>query len=419
MRKRGLKLLAVGILSIVCLTGCGQKNETENKVQQESKKVQDVSLTMWGSKDDHQLLTTMIDSFNEKYKDQVKLNVTLEAINEGECKTTIFADVSKAGDIFAFADDQLMELAAAGLIEPIANADQIKKQNSDSSIEAASINGSLYAYPMTADNGYFMYYNKKYLKEDDVKTLDKMLSVAASKNKKVTMDWSSGWYLYSFFGNTGLELGINEDRITNFCNWNAKTGDIKGTDIGNAMLTIANHAGFANKGDDGLIAGAKDGSVIAGVSGVWSANALQEIWGNDYAAVKLPTYTCAGKQVQMSSFAGYKMLGVNSYSKNSKWAAKLAEWITNQENQELRFTERGQGPSNKDAASSDKVKESPAIQALIQQSEFSMLQRVGANYWTPVSVFADSLLKKKATKANMQSLMDTMVKKITAKITDQ
>ena len=35
------------------------------------------------------------------------------------------------------------------------------------------------------------------------------------------------------------------------------------------------------------------------------ATQLEEIWGDDLGAVKLPTYTCAGQQVQMSSYAGF------------------------------------------------------------------------------------------------------------------
>lgn len=66
--------------------------------------------------------------------------------------------------------------------------------------------------------------------------------------------------------------------------------------------------GFGNMVDADFVAGVQDGSVIAGVSGVWNATELEKVWGVDYAATKLPTYTCAGEQVQMSSFAGYKML---------------------------------------------------------------------------------------------------------------
>ena len=84
---------------------------------------------------------------------------------------------------------------------------------------------------MTADNGYFMYYNKDYFTEEDVKSLDKMLSVAQAAGKKVAMEFNSGWYLYTFFGNTGLEFGINDDGVTNYCNWNATDGAIKGVDV--------------------------------------------------------------------------------------------------------------------------------------------------------------------------------------------
>ena len=44
----------------------------------------------------------------------------------------------------------------------------------------------------------------------------------------------------------------------------------------------------------------------------------------------------------MSSFTGYKMMGVNAYSKYPEWAAKLADWLTNEENQTIRFEERNQ-----------------------------------------------------------------------------
>ena len=46
---------------------------------------------------------------------------------------------------------------------------------------------------MTADNGYFMYYDKKFIfSADDVKSLDKMMSVAASSGKKFAMDLIRG-----------------------------------------------------------------------------------------------------------------------------------------------------------------------------------------------------------------------------------
>ena len=112
------------------------------------------------------------------------------------------------------------------------------------------------------------------------------------------------------------------------------------------------------------------------------------------------------------------MIGVNAYSKQKNWAAKLAEWITNEENQTLRFETRGQAPSNEKVAESEMLNQSQAIQALIAQAEFSSLQRVGNNYWRSVEEFGKKLINNKVSKENMQNQMDILVKGITLKIVD-
>ena len=116
----------------------------------------------------------------------------------------------------------------------------------------------------------------------------------------------------------------------------------------------------------------------------------------------------------MASFKGYKMLGVNAYSKYPEWAAKLADWLTNEENQTLRFEERGQGPSNINAAASDAVNQSPAIQAVLAQSEYGKLQRVGNAYWTPCSNFGNTMAAGNPTNQDLQEIMDTLAEGISA-----
>ena len=44
------------------------------------------------------------------------------------------------------------------------------------------------------------------------------------------------------------------------------------------------------------------------------------------------------------------------------------------------------------AAASEEVQSSPAIAALLAQSEFSQLQRVGGNFWQPVTDFTAAML---------------------------
>ncbi len=264
------------------------------------------------------------------------------------------------------------------------------------------------AYPLTADNGYFLYYNKAYLTQEDVQSLDRMLEAAAQAGKLVSMDWSSAWYVYAFFGNTGLEVGLNQDGLTNYCTWNSSDGPIRGVDVAQAMLDIAASPAFSDRPDLEFLDGVRDGTVIAGISGVWNAVAVEEVWGGDMGAAKLPTYTCAGRQVQMASFSGCKLVGVNAYSEHPDWADRLAQWIASEENQRLRFEMRGQGPANASAASSSQVQSSPAIAALLEQSNYSQLQRVGGKFWDPVAEFSASMSQGNPSGASLQVQLDRM-----------
>lgn len=420
MKKRIYALFMIAVMICMTVVGCstssqGEK-ETETKENQQSSSDGVVKLTVWAEEANWETMNKMIESFKEKYKNEATFEIELVQASEAETKKLLLGDVHNGADVFIFADDQLSPLVASGAISPVPNADEIKSANTAESVSAATINDVLYAYPMTADNGYFLYYNKNYLSEEDVQTLDGILKVAAETGKKFTMDWTSGWYLYAFFGNTGLDFGINDDGVTNHCNWNTTEGDIKGVDIAQALLNIAANPGFMNAGDDALLAGANDGSVIAGVSGVWNEVEIRKAWGDDYGAVKLPTYTCAGQQIQMASFTGYKMMGVNYYSENKEWAHKLAAWFTNEENQTLRFVDRSQGPSNINAAASDEVTKVPAIQAVIAQSEFGVLQRVGNSYWAAITEFGTTMADGNPKGTALQEIMDKLVESITASV---
>ncbi len=410
MRKRICGFL-LSLLYITVFMGCG----LEEKTDLENTQPQKVELVVWGAEEDAELMNQIIQNFQAKYQGQADFHILFEVQGESQCKDVLIGGLEDGADVFTFADDQLNALAAAGALDPIENAGEIRNRNLSSTVEAATVNNQLYAYPLTADNGYFLYYNKQYITEEQMKTLDGILEAAAANNKLFTMDWSSAWYVYSFFGNTGLQVGLNDDGITNYCTWNQTDGDIRGIDVAQAMLEIAGNSGFSSRTDQEFLNGVRDGSVIAGVSGVWNCVAIKEIWGEDTGVAKLPTYSCNGDQIQMASFSGCKLIGVNAYSEHLEWASKLAEWITNEENQRLRFKMRGQGPSNIIVADSTEISQSPEIAALLEQSEFSQLQRVGGKFWDPVSKFAGSMAAGNPSGQDLQEQLDEMVEGVCAR----
>lgn len=425
------RAIVVPLAASVLLAGCGNAGKTtsgtasgstgqdsasSSVATEESSYLVDNNpglLIVSGAPEDQDLIMEIGANFKKQYPD-CPYTVSATAIGESTIKDNVLSDVQNAPDVFTFADDQLSALVAGGILTPVEN-DDISSRNIEASVDAASVNDKLYAYPLTADNGYFLYYNKSALSEDDVKTLDGILKKAADSKKKFTMDFTSGWYLYAFYGNTDMTVGLNDDGLTNYCTWNATDTAITGLDVAESLEKIAANKGFQAGGDDILTAGANDGSVIAGVSGVWEEQALKDAWGDNLGATKLPTYTAAGKQVQMASYAGYKLVGVNSFSPKKQWADKFADFFTNEENQTLRFTERGQGPANKNAAASGDVGESIAIQAVIAQSEFASLQRISGKFWDPVSEYGNEII---AGKKITQKRLDTLVKGITAGVSE-
>lgn len=152
--------------------------------------------------------------------------------------------------------------------------------------------------------------------------------------------------------------------------------------------------------------------ICAGISGTWVAAALKERLGDNYAAAKLPTFTVDGEQVQMGSFLGCKIIGVNTQTQYPVEAMDLAEYLTSEAAQIRRYEVRGYGPSNLNAAASEAVSADVALSALAAQSEFGVSQHVLGAFWTPAEAFGAEL--EAHSEADLQTLLDQFVSQVTA-----
>jgi len=367
-----------------------------------------VTLKVWGAQEDQALLGELIEGFKTANPDKT-WDITLGVVGEPDAKTRYLEDPAAAADVFAFANDQLIDLVNAdALYEVTRNKDAIVAANSAGSVESATLDGVLYGYPMTADNGYFLYYDKSVLTEEDVLTLDGILAKANAAGKKVLMDVSNGWYVASFFLGAGCTLTLDAEG-NQVCDFNSE----KGVAVGEAIRAFCADPAFLT-GDDSVIQGGMGDTICAAVTGVWNAEALQNKLGDNYAACKLPTFTCAGEQVQMGSFIGTKLIGVNTQTEYPVEAMMLAEYLTNEAAQEKRFAMRQLGPTNLNVAASDAVKANVALAGLAAQSAYGTSQKlVLGTYWTPAEAFGLAMETKSTD--DMQTLLNSMVAQITAK----
>ena len=113
-----------------------------------------VSLKVWASEEDQALTTELLEKFKETYPD-VTFDIQLGSESESTAKDTILADVEASADVFAFADDQINEMVAAGALQEVSATYtyDVANANAAGSVEAATVDGKLYSYTMKANNG--------------------------------------------------------------------------------------------------------------------------------------------------------------------------------------------------------------------------------------------------------------------------
>jgi len=389
-----LLLAMLMLLMTLSLVAC----QAEEPVEE----VKDVTLKVWGAQEDQEMLTGMIEEFKAA-NPGTNWTIELGVVGEPDARTKYLEDPEAAADVFAFPNDQVMDLVNAGaLYEVTINKDAIVAANIQSAVDSATVDGKLYGFPMTADNGYFMYYDKSVFTEEDVKSLDKMLEVAGAAGKSVFFDVSNGWYIASFFIGAGNKFEMVDGKQV--LDFNNETG----VKVGEAIKAFTANSAFLT-GDDNVLKAGFGTTIAAGVSGTWNAGDISTILGANYGATKLPEFNLGGVQTQLGSFAGFKLMGVNSLTMYPEEAFALAEFLTIEANQIKRFEVRKLGPANKNAASNEAVLADVALSALAQQAPFAMSQNsVAGTYWGPAEAFGLALENKDYT-MSIQEMLDALV----------
>lgn len=417
----------------VMMVGCSSNNSSDNSSSTGSGSAADssaassnggdstgsgeaVNLTVWGPQEDQELLKQMCDAFAAANPDKT-YTFTYGVVSEADAQKEVVKDISAAADVFAFASDQTAILVNAGALYRVTkNKDEIVAENSESSISAASIDGELYGYPYVSDT-YFMYYDKSKLSEDDVKSIEGIMSKdIEGVTTNFAFNTDDGWYQSGFFFGAGCKLFGEDGTDPTQCDFNNERGYM----VGEYLIDLVANPKYGANFDDSLVkAGFAEGTLAAAVSGVWNAGEIQASLGDNYAATKLPEFTLSnGETVQMGSMANFKIMGVNSETKNPLDAMALAEWLTNKDNQKTRFEVRSYAPTNVElAGDTDTMNSNIAVGALAQQAQYATVQTSISqcqNFWTPAEAFGQEIISGTCTKDNLQQKLDAYVESVLA-----
>ena len=210
MKKLLAFVLAAVMALSVCLTASAELAGTYD-------------ITVWVADNAVALTEKQIQDFNATNTDGIVFNATIEAVSEADAATQMITDVEAGGDIFCFAQDQFARLVQANALAKLGTkAAETVTANNDPATVAASTSGDvLYAYPLTADNGYFMYYDKSVIPEEDVDSMEKLIADCEAAQKYFAFEQqTSAWYLASFFFATGCRSEWKTDDDGNFISVN-------------------------------------------------------------------------------------------------------------------------------------------------------------------------------------------------------
>ena len=359
-------------------------------------------IKIWVAENTVEFTRQQVENFKALHPEYANMTVIVDPVGEGDAASSMLTDVEAGADIFGFAQDQLARLVAAGaLIDMLPeNAEIVAANNDAGSVSAVTLGDLLYAYPMTSDNGYFLYYDKSVV--TDPTNLEAILADCEAAGKNFYMEINSGWYQTAFFFGAGCTLTYGTDDLGNIVSMNCNYASENGVKALKAMIKLAQSPAHVNGSS-----ASNATNLGALVDGTWDAGAVQGILGENYAAVKLPTVD----GFQLGGFGGFKMLGIKPQTDEAKMAAcdALALYLTSGEVQAARFDAVGWGPSNLEAQKSEAVKADVALSALASQLAYCIGQgQYPGEYWTLATALGDDVLADKYDAYTDEQLLEVL-----------
>ncbi|MCR5801402.1 MAG: extracellular solute-binding protein [Lachnospiraceae bacterium] len=373
----------------------------------------DYDITVWVDEKIVSLTQEQIEAFNSSNTDGIKFNATIEKQGEGDAATNMITDVEAGADLFIFAQDQTARLIKAGALQKlgVAAGEMVRSTNHEFAVAAATSGSDLYAYPVSYDNGYFMYYDKSVIPESDIDSLEAILADCEKAGKYFAMETNtSAWYLASFFFGTGCVSEWTTDDDGNFVSVNDTFDSDKGLIAAKGLKKLLDSSANLSSSQASEFAN----GAAAVVSGTWAYTDVEAVLGDNMGAADLPSFNVDGSDYHMGSFKGCKLMGVKPQTDPAKAAAlnKLAQYLTDADRQLERFNEVAWGPSNVEAAAKPEVLANKGLTALAAQDPYAVPQgQVHGSWWNIGKVIGDDV-KAATDDAGLQAALDSYKGKI-------
>lgn len=432
MKRKTLAMLLAGAMALSLLAGCGDKGSSEspnggsndtpgssdNQGSSNNGEVTDITLKVWCPS--NQIDTGIMEQQQKAFQDEhPEWNITWDttAVGEDTCQESVLRDVEAAADVFFFASDQLPDLVSAGAIAQLggSTAEMVNSTMAQSVIDTAMSDGKLYAIPFT-HNTFFMFYDKTLLNEDQIKTMEGIMSAETPDNAyNFYFESAGGWKLGAWYYGAGLSIyGADGSNFEAGVDWNNATG----LAVTNYLIDLINNPKCAYDGEIAVSELIGDHRLGAWWDGSWNYDTYKNVLGDDLGLAVIPTFNPDGTDRQLLGFYSSKCIGVNAKSANPAAAVAFAAFLGNEENQVLRYEKSAQIPTNMNAADAEAVKASElAIVLMDESNNASVMQPIStefsARYWTYAGAIPTEIRSGAINAGNAQAKLDDFVTAMT------
>ena len=405
-----LSLVLVVVMALSCFSFVGCQEET-------------IEIKLWVSTTEGvaALFAQQVEAFKAAHP-EYNFNITIETVGEGDAGTEVLKDVATAPDMYCFAQDQIARLVQGGALAPLGGqaSATVKANNDAGSVGAATVGEKIYAYPMTSDNGYFLYYDSRYISDEQAKTWEGIIEACRAAGKKVAYNCAGEAWRgsgFAFAQPVGGGAPLCSSTWTYSADGKNPVGLVDTFNSDNGVIAMKALNALATSGV--WVDSTNFEGTAAVVDGVWASANAAGVYGDYMKATKLPTFTVDGQTYQTGSFSGYKLIGCKPQSdeKKAEICNALALYLTSEEAQLERYYEFGWGPSNKAAQGNQDVQSDPLLAALLAQNAYSVPQGVIPNdWWTEAVALYTACAEVGITEDGIRELLATYEEKVNAMI---
>lgn len=391
-----LLALCLAVLMTLSLAACSGNSGGEDKPAEEKTAV---TVTVWSpqedqSEDNGKWLQTMCEKFAAAHPEW-EITFNYGVCSESDAKTNVTTDPAAAADVYMYANDQIPDLLKAGALAELGGSvvETIKKNNSETTVNTVTYNGSVYGVPYMP-NTWFMYYDKSVFTEDDVKSLEAML-----EKGKVAFPLSNSWYIASFYVANGCTLfGPDGGDAASGLDF---SGD-KAVAVTDYLVDLVANPNFV----DGDVSTGTD--INAFFSGNWDYQKALDAFGDNIGVCAAPAYSLG----QLKAFAGTKAVGVNPqtalYAEHPEIAVALAAYLGGTEAQQTHFDLREQLPTDNNVNVGNNAVAKAIVDTMSYASIVQPLQADMGNYWGPAESMGKELVAGTVTHANAAEKTEAM-----------